>query len=194
MPSQIAATVAQAIQDPKIWGETYGFWTQTAMLGLAALFAFVAIISARRIERKKSAIEIIFESRKDDELTKALRMIAALHEGEQKMESLAKKEKISSDESKAIRYALNHFESVAVSIAHGIFDEGTFKSSQYSTITRLYERTKSYIQVIRTQPNGTKTFYQEFECLACRWLEKPLKHKPIRSVPVRSILNFFGLS
>ncbi len=89
------------------------------------------------LNEKKTAIALIFDSKTDEELTGAIRLIAALHDGETNLSSFAKKEKIDSPESKKIRYALNHFESVGVGIAHGTFDEKTFKSSQYTTVTRL---------------------------------------------------------
>src|ERR1700675_3374863 len=107
MEHQIAATVGHVVQDPKIWGETYGFWCQTMVLTVGALVAFVAIISARRIERKKAALALIFESKADDKLTEALRLIAALHDGDTNMATFAKKAKIDESESKSIRYALN---------------------------------------------------------------------------------------
>lgn len=192
METQTIATVGIPKLDPKIWGESYGFWCQTGMLALAAIFAWVAIVSARRIERKKASIELIFDAKSDDELTKALRLIASLHQADTSMSSFAKKAKIDSEESKSIRYALNHFESVGVGICHGIFDDKTFKSSQYTTVTRLYDRTKSYIDTIRKEPGGSITNFQEFECLAVRWKQKPLQNKPITSVQIRTIRNFFG--
>jgi hypothetical protein len=193
METQTTATVGVPTQGPKFWGETYGYWCQTAVLAGAAILAWIAIVSARRIERKKASIGFIFEGKHDKELTTALQMIAALHDGEKKMSIFAKKENLNSDESKRIRYALNHFESMGVGIFCGIYDEQTLKSSQYNIVTRLYERTKTYIETIRTEENGKPTHFQEIECLACRWLRKPLAHKPITAVQAHSIKNLFGL-
>jgi hypothetical protein len=178
--------------DPKLLGETYGFWCQTLILFLAAVFAFIAIVSSRRIERKKAAMEAIFEGKKDAELQKGLRLIVAIHDGEKKIAHFAKKDQLDSEESKSIRYVLNHFESLSVGVYRGIYDEKTLKSSQYSTITRLYDRTKTYIETIRTEPNGSPTHFQEVECLACRWNSKGLKKKAITTIPVHAIKNFFG--
>jgi len=133
---------------------------------------------------------VIFEGKKDTELQKALRLIVGIHEGDTNIASFAKKAKIDSDESKSIRYALNHFESMAVGISSGTYDENTIKSSQFTTVTKLYERTKTYIDVIRAE--GSSTYYQEIECLACSWKENPLQKKSIASLQVRSIKNFFG--
>jgi hypothetical protein len=81
MAAETVATVGLTTkhEDPKIWGETYGFWCQTSVLLGAAIFAYVAIISAKRTERRKAAIEEISSGKKDEELTKAIRLIAKLH-------------------------------------------------------------------------------------------------------------------
>jgi uncharacterized protein DUF4760 len=185
MPNETIATVGQ-VQipkiDPKLLGETYGFWCQTLVLFLAAVLAAIAIVSSRRIERKKSAIEAIFESKKDEELTRAIRLIAKLHAEDVNMATFARKEKIDSPESKSIRYALNHYESVSVAIFLGTYDEDTCKNIVFTTVTRLYERTKPYIVLIRKEPGGSPTNFQEFECLACRWNDDPLEKKEIRSI------------
>jgi hypothetical protein len=192
METQTTATVGIPKQEQKIWGESYGFWCQTSVLAGAAILAWVAIVSSRRIERKKASMELIFEGKHDKELSTALRMIAALHDGDTKMSTYAKKENLDTEASKGIRYALNHFESMGVGIFRGIYDEKTLKSSQYSIVTRLYERTKTYIEAIRKEENGKPTHFQEIECLACRWLRNPLKHKSITAVQVHRLKNFFG--
>ena len=62
------------------------------------------------------------------------------------MAALARKDNIDSDDSRHIRYALNHYEHVSVAIAQDIYDEELIKNSSYMTITRLYIRAKPYIE------------------------------------------------
>lgn len=182
MHLETLGTVCSVISaDPKILGETYGFWCQTIVLFSAACLAYLAIVSSRLTERKKAAIEAISDSRKDDELTMAIRLIATLHAGDKNMASYAKEEAIDSPEAKSIRYALNHYESVSVGILQKIYDEGIFKSTVYTSVTRLYDRCKPYIDHVRSNPKGSSTNWQELECLACRWKLKPLKKKSVRS-------------
>jgi hypothetical protein len=176
-----------SLKDPTILGETYGFWCQTLVLLGAAILAWLAIINSRRIERRKAAISVLISSKRDENLTNALRKIIAVHREEKNMASFAKQANLGTEESKAIRYALNHYEYISVGIFHQIFDEKIFKSSSYTTIVNLYERTKPYIEQARKEKRSQTTF-QEFECLACRWKEKPLKHKPIKSIE-RNWLN-----
>ena len=164
------------------WGETGGFWCQTLVLLLAAIIAAIAIRRSRILERKKAAAGVIFTTRRDEQLTKALRVISQLHNDEKNMATYAKDEHKDSEQAKAIRYALNHYEYVSVGIAEDMYDEEIFKKSSYTTMTNLYNRTRPYIAAVRKN-GGSKTTWQEFECLACRWLDDPLEHKSVRSVP-----------
>lgn len=95
----------------------------------------------------------------------------------------ARKENIDSEDSMHVRYALNHYGYISVAIAQDIYDEELIKNSVYTTMTRLYIRTKPYIDEVRKQGGAGVTTYQELECLASRWIASPLKHKPVKTVP-----------
>ena len=192
--SSVVLQCQQHATDQKILGETYGFWCQTLVLLLAAILAFFAIRISRSTERRRAAAEAIFSSRHDDRLTSAITLIGTLHtDGEKNMASYAKKDHLTSEPSKAIRYALNHYEYVSVGISQGIYDEEIFKRSSFHTITRLYERTKPYIEQIRRDQEAPTT-WQEVECLACRWAENRLERKRIMSIPAQVWWKrFFGL-
>jgi hypothetical protein len=124
-------------------------------------------------------------ARRDSELTSCIRRVAQLHEGDKSIAVFARKDHIDTDEAKSIRYALNYYECVAVGIFEDIYDEDILKSSVFSTVVKLYDRTKPFIDQVRIV-SDRKTPFQEFECLACRWKNDPLKHKPIRSVQTKN--------
>jgi Domain of unknown function (DUF4760) len=168
----------------KLLGETYAYWCQTFTLVAAAIVAFLAIRTSRAIERRKAAAAAVFAGKSDEALTKAIRHIAALHDGDRNMAAFARKDNIDSQDSMHIRYALNHYEYISVAIAQDIYDEELIKNSIYSTITRLYIRTKPYIDEVRKQPGAGATIYQDLECLACKWIATPLKHKAVKTLPV----------
>lgn len=167
----------------RLLGETYAYWCQTFTLAAAAAAAFLAIRTSRAIERRKAAAAVVFAGREDEALTQAIRHIAALHEGDKNMAAFARRDNVDAEDSRHIRYALNHYEYLSVAIAQDIYDEELIKNSSYATITRLYVRTKPYIDEVRKQPGAGPTTYQEFECLACKWIASPLKHKPVKTVP-----------
>jgi hypothetical protein len=166
----------------KILGEPYGFWCQTVVLLIAAAIAWIAIRTSRSLERKKAAAQVIFSSRQDEQLTSAVHTISLLHESDRNMATYAKKENQGTDQSKAIQYALNHYEYVSVGISQEIYDEQIFKHSSYTTVTNLYNRTRTYVDAVRKEI-GSNTTWQEFQCLACRWLNDPLEQKVVRSMP-----------
>jgi Domain of unknown function (DUF4760) len=168
---------------PHLLGETYGIWCQTAVLAIAAILAFIAIVVSRRVARRQAAINAIFESKRDEELVKSNRHIAKLHQEERNFATFAKKEHIDTDDAKAIRYVLNHYEYVSVGISLGIYDEQIFKRSSYTTVVRLYDRTKPFIEALR-EIEGIRTIYQDFECLVFRWKQNPLKHRPVVHIPI----------
>lgn len=179
----MAETIAQISQPtpaPLYWGETKGYWAQTGVVSLAVIVAIIAIVTARATERKKAAAAVIFASRQDGPLVDAIRKIGALSQTDQNMAMWALDDRKGTEEAKAIRYALNHYEYVAVGIANGIYDEKLFKSSSFTTIVKLYDRTKPFIDAIRAA--GQDTAQQDFECLALKWKSDPLKKKQIMHV------------
>lgn len=182
-PSVQATALVPSKELPTLfWGETGGYWCQTGLLLLTAILAGVAIVSARRIERRKAAVLAIFESRQDTELIRGLRRIAVLHDDPAvNMRNLASKAQKDQDDAKVIRYVLNHYEYVSVGIQQDIYDEQIFKDSICGVVVSLYERTKPFIVKVREEENRL-TIFQEFEWLACRWKEKPLAQKKIKGL------------
>jgi hypothetical protein len=164
-------------------GETYGFWCQTIVLLAAAIFAYIQIRSSRAIERREVAAEAIFAARMDKDLTEARRKITELHASDKNMAAYAKAE--GSDEIRTLRYALNHYEHVAVAIRQGIYDETIFKNASYTTLTRLYDRTKPFIDAMRLIKSPT--VWQEFEWLMLRWKADPLVVKKFKSVEDKNL-------
>jgi hypothetical protein len=147
-------------------------------------FAVVAICSSRATERRKAAIAALFSYRADKDLLAAIRHIAVLHTSDKNMAVWAKEDnEDAKKEARIIRIALNHFEYVGVAIDQGIYDEKIFKHAMYTTLVKLYQRTKPFIDELRSR-RKRDTAWQEFECLAVRWINKPLLKKTV--TPVQS--------
>lgn len=181
MSAQEGTFTAQSIAPAPAYtflGETYGFWCQTLVLLAAAMFAYIQIRSSRAIERRKAAAEAIFAARRDKELIESRRKITALHAGDRNMAAYARAE--GTEEITILRYALNHYEYVAVAIRQGIYDETIFKNASYTTLVKLYDRTKPFIDEMRRIK--APTVWQEFEWLILRWKACPLPVKRFKSV------------
>ncbi len=153
-----------------IGGETY----RGVVLTLGVFVAITSVVSARTIARKKQTADAIFASRKDDELIKGLRCVAALHVAEdKKIQSFAVSEKRDSPETKLIFYVLNHYEYVAIGIRSGIYDEEMFRRASYNTIVSLYKGALPFIEATRKR-SERPTLYQDFGEMVARWEARPL--------------------
>lgn len=168
--------------------ECSGFWgclgellgsdvfKNVAFIG-GVLVAVVSVLSAKATARKKQSSDLLFNSRGDNELVQGMRMISTLHKRQDvNMRHYAKEDQVGTEEAKALRYVLNHYEYVSVGIQSGIYDEMMLKSSSYNTIINLYKYAKPFIEGIREE-SGRATIYQEFQWLAKRWESTPIKKK-----------------
>ena len=87
--------------------------------------------------------------------------------------------------------AVNHYEYVAVAIRQGIYDETIFKNASYTTLIKLYDRTKPFIDEMRRIK--APTVWQEFEWLMLRWKACPLPVKKFKSIEDRNFWQkWFG--
>src|SRR5690606_615796 len=121
--------------------------------------------------------DLLFNSRGDNELMNGIRTVSSLHYRQDvNMRHYARSDQTATDEAKALRYVLNHWEYVSVGIQSGIYDEQMLKTSSYNTVVHLYKCAKPFIEEIREQ-SGRQTIYQEFQWLAKRWGSKPIKRK-----------------
>ncbi len=92
------------------------------------------------------------------------------------MKSFACKEQKDTRECEHVRYVLNHYERIAIGIQEGIYDEVMLKKASYTSVRKLHDQAKPFIDGVR-ENESTKTYYQEFEWLVERWKNKPLKSK-----------------
>jgi hypothetical protein len=146
-----------------------------AILTLGVIVAVASVVSAKNTARKKQTADAIFASRTDSELQKGLRLVAAIHESDNRnIGAMSARDKQDSDEAKLIRYVLNHYEYVAIGIRNGIYDEQMFKDASYSTIISLHTRASPFIEGVRTV-SRRQTVYQELRCMVQRWEESPLE-------------------
>jgi hypothetical protein len=144
---------------------------------LGVLVALSSIKAARSIARKKQAADLLFNSRENLKLQEAARCIDKHHYSKtSNIRSLADKEAMDLPETALIRLLLNHFELVSVGIQNDIYDEKMIKDSWCTIIVRTYDQALPFITAVRER-DKKDTIYQEFELLAKRWKQSPLKEK-----------------
>lgn len=164
-----------------LWGLLVDFLTSDTTRNLAVvvgvIVAIVSVLTARSIARKKQSADMLFASRGDESLQAAYRCLSQYHNGEKNIRVLANDPARGSDEAKNIRYLLNHFESLAVGIQAGIYDEAMLKRAWCGIVTDSYTRAAPLIAAVR-EVEKRQTIFQETEWLAKRWLKTPLRTRP----------------
>lgn len=155
--------------------------TRNFFVLMGIIVAIVSVRSSKATARKKQTADFLFASRTDDKLVAGNRCLTHLHlRADVNMKSFASRDRVHSEEGGCIRYVLNHYERIAVGIQAGIYDEKMLKKTSYSTVIRLHNQAKPFIDGVR-ESEGIQMYYQEFEWLVHRWSAIPLKKRKIRS-------------
>jgi len=152
---------------------------QEILLAMGVLIAGAAIHSNRDIAKKREALAVIMASKNDSKLGDAIIRCTAIHlDNNASFDRLAYDPATLSEaelaDRKLIAYMLNHYEYVAVGIHNNIYCEATIKRASFSTMTQVYKLTVPFVDKLKALKDN-RTFYQEFQCLAQRWIDKPLK-------------------
>ncbi len=166
------------MDNPVFLGESYGFWVQTGAIILSAIMAILAIVHNGKMARKHTTIDVLLQENQDKELIAAKFVVFNLARDPNNsfVDIYFKEKEQQSDMYKQITMLLNRYEFIAQSIHNKAFEEKIYKEMQYTNITRMWDRVCPLIYEIRQRQNAP-TFYQEFEWLAKRWKDKPLKKR-----------------
>ena len=151
-----------------------------AAILLIGVFLTIRTLKAHKQESKNLAtLNLIIHQRSDEKFNKSLDLLTDLikkQQGNAYMDLssylLADKK---SEEAKAIFEVLNFREFVAVGINSGIIDEKTYKRAYCSVFVRDWENLKHTVEAVR-KDLGKDTMFQDFEKLATKWKNKPLKN------------------
>lgn len=148
---------------------------RTAVVFVGVIVAVASVLTSRSIARKKQSADVLFAMRKDEEMLDGLTCIAKNHNAPDiNMRSFAKSENFDSEDSIKIRYVLNNYETISVGIQLGIYDEEMFKRVMYGSLVKAYDRVLPLINAVREEKKRD-TIFTEFEWLAKRWKDNPLK-------------------
>lgn len=158
---------------------------------VGVIVAIVSVLTARSIARKKQSADLLFASRGDVNLQKGYQVIEQYHNNGLNagpniltfagvsihLPANATQAQIDQlDELRAIKYVLNHFETVSIGIQAGIYDETMIKNCWCSILLSVHEQTVPLIKGVRTKQK-TDSLYQEFDWLVTRWKKAPLRQK-----------------
>lgn len=138
--------------------------------------AIVSVSKVQATAKKKQTADLLFGCRMDEQLRIGTQHVVAMHDPNGSIKDLLQAQKENSDEAVAVKYLLNHWERVCVGINLGIYHEEMLRQANRTNVVDLYQKSKPFIDAVRYK-TGKDTFYKDFEALALKWMEKPLKVK-----------------
>lgn len=157
----------------KFLGETMGFWIQTGALILSAIFALLLVRSRERSEKRRATVDLVIHEKQDSELQGAKKWILAQHEN--RVDNFTKY--LTDKDAEPFRHilkVLNNHEFIATGIREDALDEEIYKRLQYSVVMKNWNALSGCVMELR-QSTGHRTLFQEFQALAERWHQDPLK-------------------
>lgn len=178
-----------------LFGETIGFWIQTAVIligaGAAVFTIYVngklsrqsinhngklareSIAHNEKIARQRATIDLLLTQKTDESLIEAKKAVGNIHRDGGDFISLASPAQASNADRGHILSILNNYEFIALGIREGALDESIYKRAVYSQAMRDWRAMKAFIMELRRQ-NKIDTLFQEFEVLARRWEREAL--------------------
>ena len=160
---------------PKIvwwFGESLGFWIQSAIFFLSAIGAVSVIWHNGHLAKKRAIIDLLIQQKSNKDLIGAIQKVYKLADDGNYLSKLVSHD---SDERRAILTALNNIEFIATGMRMGAFDEKTYKQMQYSNVIKLWAVSSGFIHELR-KIDRKDTLFQDFETLAKKWEKAPIKH------------------
>lgn len=164
---------AAAAAEPLLFlGESIGFWIQTGAFFLSAIGAIAVIYYNGRQARVSALVAILTHQQSNEDLLAANKLVNSLHDSGVVW---AQHMGADCDERAAILKVLNNAEFISVGVRLKAFDEKVYKELHCSTVLRLWNSSSGFIHELRNR-TGKTTLFQDFERLATRWKNSPIKH------------------
>jgi len=142
---------------------------------IVATIAMYTIYTNRKNVRLKNSMDFINSYNESKDISLAIKEVSGLS----KSSSSAVEEMAvdaGTDSASHIRTVLNYYESMAICISHGIYDDKIIKDAVYTTVIDMWKICEPYV-IERRKQKKTNTFYQEVEALNSKWSKAPLKKK-----------------
>ncbi|OOR91691.1 DUF4760 domain-containing protein [Moraxella caviae] len=150
---------------------------------LTAIGVFVAaftIWNNTENAKKKATIDLIMAERNDIALQEAITQINEMAKIKGHIFAVyASDDDKNFENRKHIIKLLNQREFISAGVIGGALHEKMYKSFSYSMFLRDWNNLKAFIYELRRARNN-QTIFQEFEYLATKWENTPLKKRKIR--------------
>ncbi|HEZ2019607.1 TPA: DUF4760 domain-containing protein [Neisseria meningitidis] len=145
-----------------------------------AFFAYIQVKQGKHQAQQKATIDLLISNSSNPHYRQQRQVYLNMRRNRENFTSLACKiQEKGEHESKnlVVLDVLNAIEFTAVGIKEGIFDESVYRRMSGSSVLADWKTLKPYIMELRRLNNNDRLFC-EFEWLADRWENNPLKTKP----------------
>ena len=154
------------------WIETHAQGIQTFFVSLSALSALFIYWRNSVRQRRIALVSMIMQHANDEKVKAANKMVRKLYNDNNK--TLVQFIDADGEERRAILTVANHYEFMCVAIRHGAFDEKTYKALEFSNLVKNWIMLESFIKAARAE-HSNQTWFQDFERIAKKWQNSPLK-------------------
>ena len=134
----------------------------------AWIFAWLAIDTNRKVNRRKAALDYFNRAIWDKDFIDARKMFLAEIKKDGGLLNWADVRHISSPQLTAIDNIFQHYELIAIGIKNDTLDEQVCKQWCRGSLIRDWKNSESCVKKIR-EISGNPKIYLEFEMLALRW-------------------------
>ncbi|GHT89783.1 hypothetical protein AGMMS49545_01020 [Betaproteobacteria bacterium] len=124
------------------------------------------------MSRRRATVDHIIHQKTDRELLDAIQLVYKMHDDNEVFSKYHDQKE--TPEYKAILLVLNNHEFIALGIRRRAFAETIYKELQCSNFLKVWNSSAGIVEELR-KSSGRETLFQEFEWLAKRWKENPLK-------------------
>lgn len=126
----------------------------------------------QRGNQLRATVDLVMNQKQNAKLGESLKVVSDLMDSG--LSKWACKEHEDSDEAAAILMVLNNYEFIAASMRTGAFSISLYQRMQHSIVIRNWNALKPFVMQKRTS-TGRPTLFQEFEWMAKKFNDKPLK-------------------
>jgi hypothetical protein len=124
------------------------------------------------IAQRRATVDLMVAFKQDQRLGEAFSKVSLLIKANEQLSAYCSD--TNSEEYLAINLILSIFEISASGIREGVYHEAVYQRMRHTTVVKMWEALKGFVYQERIRI-GSNTLFQDFEWLAQRWINKPLK-------------------
>lgn len=166
-----------------VWRYYYYCEIEPIWNAIVASIALLAIFHNSKINTRRATIEIVLKMLADKDLIKDQNLMRGVEIDTDKIANIVACPPTKNEENAgdieiadALMRTLNYYEFLAAGVRNRAIDYRMIHETEYTTITRYWKKYSSLINKLR-DISGSKTIFQELECLAAEFEDHKLTRR-----------------